>query len=58
MVGMAEQLIARRVLAVQRTLHPFYETVLQAPARGWPTMVADWTFRALLAKQGVAVLPG
>lgn len=30
---MVEQLIARRVLAVQRALHPFVETVLHSPAR-------------------------
>lgn len=39
---MIEQLIARRVLTVQRALHPFVETVLQAPVRGERTMMANF----------------
>jgi aspartate aminotransferase len=42
MVDMVEQLVARRVLAVQRALQPFCETVLQAPVRGGRTVMANF----------------
>ncbi|HET9254737.1 MAG TPA: hypothetical protein VFO16_05995 [Pseudonocardiaceae bacterium] len=39
---MVEQLIAKRVLAVQRILHPFFETVLRPPIQGGQTMIANF----------------
>jgi aspartate aminotransferase len=41
MVDMVEQLIASRVVAVQRALHPFVETVLHSPLRDGRTMIAN-----------------
>jgi aspartate aminotransferase len=42
MMEMVEQLIARRVLAVQRALHPFVETVLRSPAQGGRAKIANF----------------
>lgn len=39
---MVEQMIAQRVMAVQRALQPFFDTVLHSPAQGGPTMIADF----------------
>jgi aspartate aminotransferase len=39
---MVEQMIARRVLAVQRALHPYFETVLQSPLRDRRPVIADF----------------
>lgn len=39
---MVEQLIAQRVLAVQRVLHPFFETVLHSPAQDEQRMIANF----------------
>ena len=39
---MVKQLIANRVLALQQALHPFFETVLQDPAHGGRTMIANF----------------
>ena len=39
---MVEQLIAKRVMAVQRALHPFFETVLHSPAQGGRKMIANF----------------
>jgi aspartate aminotransferase len=42
MVDMVEQLIAKRVVAVQQALHPFFETVLHSPLRDGRTMLANF----------------
>ena len=39
---MVEQLIAKRVMAVQRALQPFFDMVLDSPARGERTMIANF----------------
>ncbi len=39
---MVGQMIARRVLAVQRALHPFFETVLQSPLLNGRPMIANF----------------
>lgn len=39
---MVEQLIAKRVVAVQRALRPFFETVLHSPLRDGRTMIANF----------------
>ena len=42
MVDMVEQLIAKRVMAVQQALHPFFDTVLHWPAQGGRTTIANF----------------
>ena len=42
MIEMVEQLIIKRVMAVQRALHPFFETVLHSPAYGGRTLIANF----------------
>ena len=42
MVKMMEQMIAKRVMAVQRALRPFFDTVLHSPAQGGRTRIADF----------------
>src|SRR5207248_3117612 len=39
---MHEQMISRRALAVQRSLHSFVETVLHSPGRGETTEIANF----------------
>jgi aspartate aminotransferase len=41
MIEMVEQMIARRVFAMQQALQPFYDTVLHASPRNGRPMVAD-----------------
>jgi aspartate aminotransferase len=42
MVDMVEQMIARKIQALQRALHPFFETVMQSPLKGGRPMIADF----------------
>jgi aspartate aminotransferase len=42
MIDMVKQLIAKRVVAVQQALHPFFETVLHSPLRSERTMIANF----------------
>jgi len=39
---MVEHMIARRVLAVQQALHPFFDTVLHSPPRSGRPVIADF----------------
>lgn len=39
---MVEQMIARKIPAVQRALRPFLETVMQSPFRDGQPMIADF----------------
>ena len=39
---MVEPITARQVSAVQRALHPFFETVIQSPLRGEQSVIADF----------------